>query len=246
MSVNGSMQVTREVATGLLLDEGRTQRKERFSECLEYQAPWLVERLCQHGVATTEEEANALFVELKRYLLLAHGQGERVVPMFSLRIDEVWHQFILFTADYSAFCERHFGHYLHHVPEQSTWLAQVPPNRAPGLPALTFEQFERVYAKSFGMLSELWSDAAAVTSSSRVTHAVEGLFCRESRERVELVRALDEQVVCRTGLRAANALSFIARKALFLVRELPDLNGEDEQLKLVRPLVQYGALRLKY
>jgi hypothetical protein len=31
-------------------------------------------------------------------------------------IDEMWHTFVLFTKDYAAFCERYFGHFVHHVP----------------------------------------------------------------------------------------------------------------------------------
>lgn len=31
-------------------------------------------------------------------------------------IDEMWHEFILFTQDYSDFCEKYFGEYMHHLP----------------------------------------------------------------------------------------------------------------------------------
>ena len=32
-------------------------------------------------------------------------------------IDEMWHMFILFTEDYYNFCNKYFGHYIHHLPE---------------------------------------------------------------------------------------------------------------------------------
>jgi hypothetical protein len=31
-------------------------------------------------------------------------------------VDEMWHTFVLFTLEYTEFCQRHFGRYLHHVP----------------------------------------------------------------------------------------------------------------------------------
>lgn len=31
-------------------------------------------------------------------------------------IDEAWHHFILFTQDYDEFCKKHFGKFIHHVP----------------------------------------------------------------------------------------------------------------------------------
>lgn len=31
-------------------------------------------------------------------------------------IDDMWHTFLLFTQDYSTFCDRYFGRFLHHVP----------------------------------------------------------------------------------------------------------------------------------
>lgn len=31
-------------------------------------------------------------------------------------IDDMWHTFILFTKDYSDFCNHYFGEFIHHVP----------------------------------------------------------------------------------------------------------------------------------
>ena len=41
----------------------------------------------------------------------------RCIMLRSMReIDEMWHEFILFTRDYSDFCQHYFGEYLHHLP----------------------------------------------------------------------------------------------------------------------------------
>ena len=39
--------------------------------------------------------------------------------MHSLRVDEVWHQFVLFTVEYVTFCKRYFGRYVHHSPSNA-------------------------------------------------------------------------------------------------------------------------------
>ena len=42
---------------------------------------------------------------------------ERCIMLQSMReIDEMWHEFILFTKDYGDFCQHYFGEYLHHMP----------------------------------------------------------------------------------------------------------------------------------
>ena len=42
--------------------------------------------------------------------------GKRHVSMPSQVADDLWHEFILYTRDYDAFCRRAFGGFLHHTP----------------------------------------------------------------------------------------------------------------------------------
>jgi hypothetical protein len=68
--------------------------------------------------------------ELLKYLWLAHKHGIdqqndpenealqfRCVMLQSMReIDEMWHEFILHTRDYTDFCNHYFAEYVHHQP----------------------------------------------------------------------------------------------------------------------------------
>jgi hypothetical protein len=77
----------------------------------------------------SEAEANDLFQEMKKWLWLcakaksARKENDLMVPkrlsifpgMFM--IDEMWHTFILFTADYLNFCNAHLGTFIHHRPD---------------------------------------------------------------------------------------------------------------------------------
>ncbi|MDH6590694.1 hypothetical protein M2165_000583 [Variovorax sp. TBS-050B] len=65
-------------------------------------------------------ESLQLFEELKKWLWFlaqrdANSKPFAVFPEQSV-IDHYWHEFILSTKDYHAFCDLFFGRYIHHVP----------------------------------------------------------------------------------------------------------------------------------
>lgn len=66
------------------------------------------------------EEADELFIEMKKFLWLAAMSlndcaNITVHQQFHI-IDEMWHTFIQFTDAYSNFCEEYLGGFLHHFP----------------------------------------------------------------------------------------------------------------------------------
>lgn len=73
-----------------------------------------------YGVTT--EEAQTLFDDVKRWLWLANevakeGKHNSVtIDQSIIAIDEMWHNFVLFTREYVEFCSRFFGRYMHHAP----------------------------------------------------------------------------------------------------------------------------------
>src|SRR4029079_12949113 len=76
---------------------------ELMAEVMAFDAPYLIEKLCKEQIAASPDEALALFQETKRYLLLCHHDRALGWEMLSLRIDECWHQFVLYTTEYVAF-----------------------------------------------------------------------------------------------------------------------------------------------
>jgi hypothetical protein len=57
--------------------------------------------------------------ELKRFLAIKALNPEKRYGMKG-PVDELWHTFIIFTEDYTEFCERTYGRYLHHRPALDT------------------------------------------------------------------------------------------------------------------------------
>jgi hypothetical protein len=59
----------------------------------------------------------ALVARGLRQFFLAHlRSGRRFVSMPSQVVDDLWHEFILYTKGYDAFCRQAFGRFLHHTP----------------------------------------------------------------------------------------------------------------------------------
>ncbi|WOE82084.1 hypothetical protein RZO07_12980 [Pseudomonas protegens] len=53
---------------------------------------------------------------LRQFFLAYLKSGQRYVSMPSQVVDDLWHEFILHTRDYQAFCNKAFGQFLHHTP----------------------------------------------------------------------------------------------------------------------------------
>ena len=53
---------------------------------------------------------------LRQYFLAYLKSGFRAVAMPSQVVDDLWHEFILYTKIYDRFCGKAFGRFLHHTP----------------------------------------------------------------------------------------------------------------------------------
>lgn len=54
---------------------------------------------------------------LRAWYLACLDARDEMLGMPSLAVDIAWHEMILMTRTYHAFCDRAFGHYLHHTPD---------------------------------------------------------------------------------------------------------------------------------
>lgn len=93
----------------------------KLEQVMAYQNEDIVARFVKnYGV--DKEQANIIFDDVKRWLWLAYkvrAEGIKkplVIDAQLVVLDEMWHNFILFTREYSHFCKELFGQYLHHSP----------------------------------------------------------------------------------------------------------------------------------
>jgi hypothetical protein len=98
-------------------------------ELLEYKnLPVL--KLYAQNYPNNELSGEQAFAEVLKYLWLTrkheidllHNADNENFPQACImlrsmqEIDEMWHEFILFTQDYMDFCSKYFGGYMHHLP----------------------------------------------------------------------------------------------------------------------------------
>ncbi len=101
---------------GLWWWRGR-QRRQRQDWIDDYPLPpGLLQRVRQTYPALNEQQLALVESGLRQFFRLALAAAPRTVAMPSQAVDELWHQFILYTRNYQQFCQRAFGHYLHHTP----------------------------------------------------------------------------------------------------------------------------------
>lgn len=137
----------------------------------DFDAELLASRLLEHNailvskisssLGCDEDEVPVALREVLRFLYLVsqHPTG-MLTP--SHRVDLAWHEFILCTRAYSAFCEKHLGRFIHHYPG--------------GLEAENRRQFHktlRLYRQQFGIPNRsYWDDGNGLEASCGACEAI--------------------------------------------------------------------------
>lgn len=78
-----------------------------------YEHPELVERL-KRKIGISHTKAQLLFSDTKRFLYLCATNEQPLGP--TKAIDAGWHEFLMYTREYSEFCIEILGKFIHHVP----------------------------------------------------------------------------------------------------------------------------------
>lgn len=218
----------------------------RVIETLNYKAPFLIEKLQKEQIVESAEEAQALFTEVLRYLVLDTLYPHKKWQMYSRRVDEVWHQFVLFTQQYIEFCVGYFGKLRHHFPSNAPGLPEQPAARDSTTRTLDLRaaiEFRETYERTFGMpLPDLWYDRKSVTLDRRVLiDAPIGELALETSDDMVRIKRAGTSLFAVSKL-ASPALAFILRARSFYVREIPGELSDEEKLGLVDMLMVAGIL----
>ena len=89
-----------------------------ISKIMDYPMGTIMKR-CQKDFGYDAHEIKILEKELKRYLslvIIERSMNQQTSGMYSTDVDNLWHTFILFTKEYTAFSETFTGKYIHHAP----------------------------------------------------------------------------------------------------------------------------------
>src|SRR5690349_13046808 len=109
-------------------------RRRKYIEAYAY-APDFVDKL--EGLLGDRATALRALDGLDAWFIACLHSDNRMIGMPSEIVDIAWHEFILRTREYTAFCHHAFGQYLHHTPDST-----MPVSASSLLPA-TLEIVER-------------------------------------------------------------------------------------------------------
>jgi hypothetical protein len=214
---------------------------------LDHQCPFLIEKLLKECIVTSEDEAEALFTEVKKYMIMVQIEPQRSWQMYSLRVDEAWHQFVLFTREYVDFCREYFDVYVHHVPSNAPAHESDEAADLEERPIPTFDEFCTRYEEIFGHpISDVWLDETSVNKNRRVVNYNAGeLRVNEGDQGMsDLVLSSTGRILLSVDRLAHEALKFIAQTGAFYVRELPGDLDDYEKSGLIGVLVETKVLRV--
>lgn len=105
------------LTTPLWLYLSRWRRAARRQHIRNYAFPkGLDQRFLKRRPELTPAQVALTFDGLRQYFEICLDARKQMASMPSQAVDDLWHEFILYTRNYQAFCNRAFGRYLHHTP----------------------------------------------------------------------------------------------------------------------------------
>ena len=76
----------------------------------------LFEKLMKRHPQLSLKDCQLVAHGLRQFFLAHLKSGRKFVSMPSQVVDDLWHEFILYTKNYELFCRRAFGRFMHHTP----------------------------------------------------------------------------------------------------------------------------------
>ncbi len=76
----------------------------------------LFDRLRKHHPQLSDKECHYVAQGLRQFFMAHLKSGRQFVAMPSQVVDDLWHEFILYTKNYEDYCKQAFGQFLHHTP----------------------------------------------------------------------------------------------------------------------------------
>lgn len=99
----------------LYLKRQRTRKREAFIRRFSVPEHLLAKLRTRHP-QLSQADCQLVAGGLRQFFLAYLNSGHGYVSMPSQVVDDLWHEFILHTRAYQAFCKLAFGRFLHHTP----------------------------------------------------------------------------------------------------------------------------------
>jgi len=96
-------------------------QQHRINYIQNFNFPEYIVKRFQNENNVKDEDLPIIIEAFKSYLMIFTGRKKNFCPMPSTIVDELWHTFLLFSKEYTFFCKKAFGFYLHHTPNESVF-----------------------------------------------------------------------------------------------------------------------------
>jgi len=106
------------IGAGVAWTRWRATRGRRFILAQPFPA-FLRAKLRGHYPRLDDRQIADIERGLRQFFVASAQAGGRFVAMPSKAVDALWHEFILHTRGYEAYCRRAFGRLLHHTPAEA-------------------------------------------------------------------------------------------------------------------------------
>jgi hypothetical protein len=117
MGLAGTLFIAAALTVALLVLHARWRVAVRAEFVRSYTLPvGLFDKLRQRHPNLTVKDCQLTAHALRQFFLAHLKSGKQFVSMPSQVVDDLWHEFILYTKNYDHFCRRAFGRFLHHSP----------------------------------------------------------------------------------------------------------------------------------
>jgi len=113
------MAVARQRQLGRLMRRRRRTAPGAERTIRDYRFPAQVEKRLRHRRGLDEESWALVDRGLREWFVCCAWRSPTTIGMPSRLVDEAWHEFILDTIAYADFCDRAFGFFLHHTPDEA-------------------------------------------------------------------------------------------------------------------------------
>ena len=98
--------------------KNRQKRQLKFIQSYKIPKP-IINRFREKYPKLSSEEAILVNKALMDYFYLCNMSNGKMVSMPSRVVDDLWHEFLLFSSSYESFCKKAFGRFLHHIPDEA-------------------------------------------------------------------------------------------------------------------------------
>jgi hypothetical protein len=112
----------------------RSARRIAFVDAFEFPSS-VRQRFAERHRRLSVDEIGTVEAATRQWFRLAATHPKARLSMPSVVVDDLWHELVLHTREYAAFCDAALGRFLHHTPESAMDAAAAAANHSTGLVA---------------------------------------------------------------------------------------------------------------